>query len=309
MNALVIGGTGQVGGQVVRALRARGHRAEATGCSGPPPGFHRLDLRRPLDADRLIYSLRPGVVFLPAAFTHVDGAEERKDECHAVNVTAAARVARAVFVTGGRLVLFSTDHVFGDADHPRDEDEPPRPLNAYSLSKVAAEQAVRAILPDRHLIVRTSWVYGPDARRKNFVYRTVDTLAAGRELVVPVDQFGQPTYAPDLARCAVELAQRGETGTYHVVGPGAMSRLAFAKLVARMYLLDERLIRGAATAELGQAAPRPLRVRLDRTKAALTLGDDMVRGPRAGLHALRGELFAPGPVPTVASPIFPRHSA
>lgn len=300
MNALVIGGTGQVGGQLVRTLRARGHRIDATGCGSPPPGFYRLDLRRPLDADRLVYALRPDVVFLPAAFTHVDGAEERKDECFAVNVTAAARVARAVFATGGRLVLFSTDHVFGDSDRPRDEDEPTRPLNAYALSKVAAEDAVRAILPDRHLIVRTSWVYGPDGRRKNFVYRAVDTLVEGRELVVPADQFGQPTYAPDLARCAIELAHRGETGTYHVVGPAALSRLAFARVIARMYLLDERLIRGVPTAELGQSAPRPLRVRLDRTKATLALGDDMVRGPRAGLHALRGDLFAPDPLPTVA---------
>jgi dTDP-4-dehydrorhamnose reductase len=292
MKALVLGGTGQVGGQLVRALRARGHEWEATGRADRPADFHEFDLLDPLGPSRLVGRLRPDVVFLPAAFTHVDGAEERPDECHAINVTAVARAARATFAFGGRLVLFSTDHLFADADHARTEDEPVAPMNAYSRSKAAGEAAVRAMLPGRHLILRTSWVYGPDPRRKNFVYRAAETLAAGRELVVPADQYGQPTYAPDLARAAVELADRGETGTFHVVGPAPLSRLAFAQMIAQMYMLDDGLVRGVPTAELGQPAPRPLRVRLDRTKAKLTLGDGVIRGPRSGLHALRGELFA-----------------
>ena len=78
---------------------------------------------------------------------------------------------------------------------------------------------------------------------------------SGERLRVPADQFGQPTYGPDLAAAALELVRRGAVGTFHVTGPELLSRLAFARLIAEVFGLDAGLIDGEPTPELGQAAP------------------------------------------------------
>src|SRR5205823_9227154 len=133
--------------------------------------------------------------------------------------------------TEAPLVFFSTEHIFPETAHPCREDDPFAPVSVYAKSKAEAERRIREILPDRHLILRTSWVYGPEEQGKNFVYRTVRTLRAGQPLVVPQDQYGQPTYSPDLARAALDLCRAGHRGTFHVVGPAHLSRLEFARLI------------------------------------------------------------------------------
>jgi dTDP-4-dehydrorhamnose reductase len=192
-------------------------------------------------------------------------------------------------------VYFSTEHVFGDSAAGHAEDDLPAPRSVYAQSKVAAENLVRDLLPDAHLILRTSWVFGPEAQRKNFVYRAVATLRRREYLVVPQDQYGQPTYAPDLAQVAHVLCQRGLRGTFHVVGPEKVNRLQFARRIARIFGLEVRLIQGVATAQLGQAAPRPLQPTLQREKLCRTFGGDPVRGMEPALIELRDgpEQFRP----------------
>jgi dTDP-4-dehydrorhamnose reductase len=287
MNCLVIGASGQVGGALVARCTTGNGRCLGTAHRNPRPGLAELDLRDGDAVAGLVAGCRPDVVFLPGAMTHVDHAETHPQECFAVNVAGTGHVARAVRRHGGTLVFFSTEHVFpeGPAAHP--EDGPTAAQSVYARSKVAAEQQVRDLLPGRHLILRTSWVYGPDTQRKNFVYRAVRTLAGGEELVVPEDQYGQPTYAPDLADVALALVRGGRAGTFHVVGPEALTRLAFARLVAEVFALDASRIRGVPTAQLNQPAPRPLHVRLARARLQEALGRDPIRSPAEGLRALR----------------------
>lgn len=288
MKCLVIGASGQVGGQLLAQGRAAGHECTATSHRHPCPGMITLDLLDEAGISALVRSHRPKVVFLPAAWTNVDLAERQPAECHAVNVAGTAHVAAAVREIGGLLVFFSTEHIFGDslAGHP--EEAPTAPLSQYAKSKAAAEELVRDLLPDAHLILRTSWVFGPEEQRKNFVYRAIRTIKSGDVLTVPDDQHGQPTYGPDLAATAWELAQRGLRGTFHVVGPEALSRTAFAHLIARTFGLDTTLIRAVPTSELGQSAPRPLRPFLCRAKLCAALGHDPIRPPSQALADWHG---------------------
>ena len=104
------------------------------------------------------------------------------------------------------------------------------------------------------------------------------------------DRHGQPTYGPDLAEVAVELARLGQTGTVHVVGPDRHTEFTFARLAAHVFGHDVDLIRGVPAAEFADD-PRPSRVWLDRFKLRTVLGPRAVRGAAEGLRALRRRCF------------------
>jgi dTDP-4-dehydrorhamnose reductase len=259
------------------------------------PGLQRLDLRDTGAVERLVRELRPETCYLPAALTFVDYAETHPDECEEINVRGTACLARALAEVGGVLVLFSTEHVFDNRPLPRREDEPPAARSVYARSKVQAEQAVQELLPGQHLILRTSWVYGPDPQEKNFFFRVRRTLSAGEPLIVPRDQHGQPTFGPDLARTARALVARAARGIFHVVGPLYLSRLDWAQMIADRLGLSQGLIRGRPTCELRPDAYRPLEVRLDRRKLADYLATDPIRSPHEGLRHLTRGLRMPWP--------------
>jgi dTDP-4-dehydrorhamnose reductase len=290
MRCLIFGASGQVGGQLVAAAADRGLTFLGTSYRRAHSDYVSLDLRDDDAVHDLVDDLEPDVTFLPAAMTYVDYAETNAAECAAVNVAGARTVAAAVARTGGRLVLFSTDHVFGECAHAMREDDPTDAQSVYAESKVLAEAAVREELPDRHLILRTSWVFGPDETGKNFARSTVRRLGRGETVRVASDQSGQPTYGPDLADAAMELAKLDATGTYHVVGPDRHTKFTFARLIAHVFGFDADLVVGVRTDELEQDAPRPKEVWLDRYKLRQVLGPNAIRRPAEGLRALRDSL-------------------
>jgi dTDP-4-dehydrorhamnose reductase len=257
-----------------------------TYCSHPLPGLVRLDIRDAAAVEALFQELRPEVCYLPAALTFMDYAEDHPAECYAINVEGPAHIARALRRYGGQLVFFSTEHVFGDSYLPRCEDEPTEPRSIYARSKAHAEQVIRSMLTGRCLILRASWVYGPDPQRKNFFCRVQETLKQGKVVAAPADQHGQPTYGPDLARTAIDLVRREAQGIYHVVGPRYLSRLSWARLIAKRYGFSPAQCRGQRTEMLRAVAPRPLRVCLDRRKLLAFLGCDPIRSPGEGAREL-----------------------
>ncbi len=123
----------------------------------------------------------------------------------AVNGAGAGAVAEACRALGVPIIHLSTDYVFdGDKKSPYVEEDLVAPASAYGASKLAGEKAVAAATDD-HVILRTAWVYAPYG--KNFV-RTMLALAETRDEVrVVADQFGCPTYAPDIAMAIVGIAR------------------------------------------------------------------------------------------------------
>lgn len=263
MNALVIGATGLVGGQLLRALAAAGQDAVGTYYAHPMPNLIPLDVRDAGVVRERVAHTKAAVVYLPASLTHVDHCETHPDESFACNVTGVRNVA----ATGARIVYFSSDYVFAGDRGPYRESDPTGPVSVYGRHKVLAEQS----LPPGALIIRTTVVYGWEVLGKNFVYRLRQTLDEGKELRVPADQIGSPTYAPNLARAAVALERKGATGVYHVAGPQRASRYDFAIEAARVFDLNGGLIRPVSTADLGAPAPRPLNAGMvcDKVRAEL----------------------------------------
>lgn len=290
--ALVIGASGQVGRALCAAF-GRTYAVVAASHQHVQPGQQQVDLA---DAGgsltRLYLEVRPEIVLLAGGMCNVDGCELEPDACRQVNVEGTRTVAENARESGAMVVFFSTDHVFSGCRELHCETDPVAPLNVYSESKARAEEVLRECLPDRHLIMRTSWVYGPDAYRRNFVLRLIDHVGQGRPLTVPEDQWGSPTWTEDLARAVRFLVERGETGTFHAAGPEFVSRVRLATRVCARFELDPALIVPRPTSSLGQVARRPLEVQLDCQKLAET-GVERFRNIDAGLKGLRAWLTAP----------------
>jgi dTDP-4-dehydrorhamnose reductase len=255
MRAVVIGGSGQIGGWLLRVLVERGHATVATFATKQFPGLVHLDVADLPRATAWLRDQRPDVVFYPAGFTWVDQCERDPALARSANVTQPLELARASTEIGAKFVYFSTDYVFDGQAGPYDETALPRPLSVYGQAKLEAEQA----LGGAHLTLRTTWVHGPEGQGKNFAYQLIRSLSAGHVFTCPSDQFSTPSYGPDVARAAVLLAEGGRTGLFHVAGPEFLDRVRFATVLAESFGFDPSLIIGKPTAELAQAAARPLK--------------------------------------------------
>jgi dTDP-4-dehydrorhamnose reductase len=197
------------------------------------------------------------VVLNCAAWTAVDEAEGNEDAARVANVTIPDVLAAAAATTGTRLVHISTDYVFaGDATVPYAEDAPMAPRSAYGRTKAAGESAVRAALPEGHLIVRTAWLYGAHG---GCFPKTIARVAAERGSVAVVDdQVGQPTWTRDVADLVLRLVVGdAPPGTYHATSSGRTSWFGFAQRVVEAAGLDPAIVTPTDSGAFPRPAPRP----------------------------------------------------
>lgn len=287
MRVLIVGASGQIGHALYRRM-ARHHDVSGT-YNGlvVDPRFTDLDVCDAALTAAVVRAARPEVVVLTAALTHVDRCETEPDLAERVNVGGTRHVLGAARACGARVVYFSTDYVFDGRGGPYREDDPPRPINAYGLTKLAAEELVRAAGPE-HLVVRVTNVYGWEPQGKNFVMRLIGRLGRGEAMRLPTDQVASPTYVENLAEAVQELIEAGRGGVYNVVGPDLLDRYRFGLLAAEVFGLDHSLLVPVTTPELGQAAPRPLLGGLVIDKARQALRTRLL-GAREGLEEMKRE--------------------
>jgi dTDP-4-dehydrorhamnose reductase len=178
--------------------------------------------------EAVIADRQPEVVFNCAAYNAVDRAETEKDLAFAVNGEGPRNVAFACRRHGAACIHFSTNFVFDGANgEPYIESDPPSPISAYGTSKLAGERGV--LQAGTHvLVVRTAAVFGNTTGR-SFPERMVQLARSGERLRVVSDQTVNPTYAPDLAAAAVELAEEGFAGIVHAVNDGCARWDEFAR--------------------------------------------------------------------------------
>lgn len=284
MRVLLIGSSGQLGHSLSAAFSPKHHVIEAVRCN-PTAGQVTIDLNdRPATLAALL-DAKPDAVLIAGAFCHVDLCETEQEACRRVNVRGPQTVAEYARDHECQVVLYSTDQVFDGTRESYGETDVIAPLNVYAQTKAESEAMLREVLPDRRLVLRTAWLYGPDAARRNFVLRLIGRVAAGEDVQIPADQWGTPTYTDDLARATLFLVERGHSGTFHATGPERIDRFSLARKVCSRFGLDARRLIPKSTRELGQAAPRPLRVFLDCRKIR-AVGTEPFRGVDAGLEAL-----------------------
>lgn len=246
MRILITGGQGQLAADLIEAFA--GHDISA-------PGRAELDITASQQIDEVMQRLEPDVVINTAAYHNVDRCETEPELSFAVNAAAVQRLAASSAAHHATFVHLSTDYVFdGSSDQPYKEDHPVNPLSVYGASKAAGEMAVRATT-SRHLIVRTTGLYGLAGRRTgrgNFV-ETMLRLADRQEpLTVVADQILTPSYTPDVARRIVDLVTLGVTGTFHVTSGGQCSWYDFA---AEIFRLGDRSVDLTPTRQVDRPAP------------------------------------------------------
>ncbi|MGH8866900.1 MAG: dTDP-4-dehydrorhamnose reductase [Actinomycetes bacterium] len=201
------------------------------------------------------------VVVNAAAWTDVDAAETHEPEATRVNGEGPRVLALACAATGARLLHVSTDYVFdGTSGSPYAEDAAVAPRSAYGRGKAAGERAVLDLLPDSGFVVRTGWLYGEYGR--SFVSTMLRLERERDTLDVVDDQYGQPTWAYDLAHRLVVLNHaaangRAPAGVYHGTCSGATTWCRLARAVFTEIGADPARVRATTTDRFPRPAPRP----------------------------------------------------
>jgi dTDP-4-dehydrorhamnose reductase len=225
--AVVFGCAGQLGVELEREFRQRGYAVA---------GWDRrqVDITNPEAVEGAVAQFNPDVVLNAAAYNQVDVAESEPAAAFQVNALAVRNIALACRQSGAKLVHYSTDYVFdGAAGRPYVETDPPHPLGAYAVSKLAGEYYAKAYLDDA-LIVRTSGVFGLgglQTARGNFIELMLRLAREGKTIRVVEDHTGSPTYAPLLAARTADLVERGVSGVIHVGGGTPITWFDFARMI------------------------------------------------------------------------------
>jgi UDP-glucose 4-epimerase len=170
MRAVVTGGAGFIGSNLVEALLARGDEVHvlddlskgkrenvADGAE-----LHVADIRSP---EEVFDTVEPDAVFHLAAQADVRISVDRPDYDADVNVLGTLRVLEAARRRGARLVFASTGGaIYGECDRPAPETAERRPLAPYGTSKLCGEEYLATwnrLYGTSHVALRFGNVYGP----------------------------------------------------------------------------------------------------------------------------------------------------
>lgn len=252
MKVLITGAQGQVG----RCLLA----LAPAGVTVVGLDLAELDIGDAQAVNRAIQALGPDVIINAAAYTAVDRAETEIDAARRANALGPRHLAHAASACGARLIHISTDFVFdGRAGVPYAPDAATAPLSIYGLTKLEGEQAVRELLPDTSVVLRTAWVYA--AHGANFLRTMLRVMSEKRQVRVVADQVGTPTAADSLAGVLWALAQRPQiVGLQHFTDAGVASWYDFAVAIAEEATLLGMLPPGVRVAAIGTTDyPTPAR--------------------------------------------------
>jgi dTDP-4-dehydrorhamnose reductase len=190
---------------------------------------------------RAVADIKPEAIFHLAAFTDVEACETQHPKAFQYNAVSAMNIGGAARAAGAYLIYLSTEYVFnGRKEGPYTEDDETDPVNYYGLTKLHGEHYVRKLAP-RHLVVRTSWLFGPNGR--NFV----DTIlkkaveirdGSGGSLRVVNDQRGCPTYSGHLAEGLARLLEFDLNGSVHLANSGIATWYELAVEALRLAGID-----------------------------------------------------------------------
>ena len=220
MKIVILGAGGRLGAALLREYRERYDFA----------GFNhaQLDLASLDDLRGKLSAMSFDLLINAAAFTNVDACETERDCAFLINAEAPGILAEICNAKGARLIHFSTDYVFdGEKRAPYTENDQANPISAYGESKLAGEKFVLAA-GDRHLVVRVSWVFGPD--RPSFVDAMIKRAQKEEKVDAISDKFSTPTYTHDVANMLPQFFERDVAGgILHFANSGKCSWQEYAQ--------------------------------------------------------------------------------
>jgi dTDP-4-dehydrorhamnose reductase len=220
MKIVIFGAGGRLGAALVREYREKYDTA----------GFNhaQLDLASLDDVRGKLGAMNFDVLINAAAFTNVDACETERDRAFLINAEAPGVLAEICNAKAAKLIHFSTDYVFdGEKRAPYTEADQANPISLYGESKLAGEKNVLAA-DNGHLVVRVSWVFGPD--RPSFIDAMIKRAQQDEKIDAISDKFSTPTYTHDIAHLLPQFFDRGvEGGILHFANAGKCSWQEYAQ--------------------------------------------------------------------------------
>nr|WP_025533543.1 dTDP-4-dehydrorhamnose reductase [Vibrio parahaemolyticus] len=229
MRFLITGGRGQVGYCLTKQLSEHGSNTVLS------LDKEELDITNQDAVNAIVQEFQPTIIINAAAHTAVDRAEEEVELSYAINRDGPKFLAEAAQEVGAAILHISTDYVFeGNKHGDYSENDLTNPQGIYGASKLAGEiEVVKSC--EKHIILRTAWVFGE--KGNNFVKTMLRLGVVRDELNIVGDQFGGPTYAGDIAKVLIEIANRiskdesVKYGVYHYSGLPHVSWYQFADAI------------------------------------------------------------------------------
>jgi len=261
MKILLLGSNGQLGWELQRTCP---EKLTIATCDFPKVDFCSTDSIR-----KCIDSTEPDCIINTAAYTAVDKAEQEKDLAWRINCDAVIEIAELCKKNNISLTHISTDFIFsGQNFKPYQPHDKPNPKSVYGKSKLAGETAVRKILGEKALIIRTAWLYS--SHGNNFVKTMLRLMQEKQSLNVIDEQIGTPTWANGLALGIWTSLEKKLTGTFHYTDAGVASWYDFAMAVMeegiKENLLDKTIrISPVLSHQFPTPAKRPMYSVLDKT--------------------------------------------
>jgi dTDP-4-dehydrorhamnose reductase len=251
---MVTGAAGQLGSTVVDLFARRAAVSPVTRAE--------LDIADDARVLEVVTSVKPDVIINCAAYNDVDGAETSALpalSANALGVRALARAAREVDAT---LVHYSTDFVFdGAADRPYGEDDPPRPLSNYGMSKLLGEwfafsPQASDVPPQAAYVLRVESLFGGEPA-KSSIDKILTAIRTGRPVRVFRDRTVSPSYVGDVAWATEQLLdKRAPFGLYHCVNSGAATWVDVARAAVRLLGREAEIV-PVSVADVKLLASRP----------------------------------------------------
>ena len=268
MKVLITGKNGQVGSCLVSQL------TDIPSIDFLALGREELDITNSDQVNEVVNKYQPTVIINAAAYTAVDKAESEVELANAINNIGPKNLAKAASSVNAVILHISTDYVFAGNKHGLyTETDEVNPQGVYGQTKLAGEQSVAQECAE-HIILRTAWVFSEYGN--NFV-KTMLRLAQTRDtLGVVGDQYGGPTYAGDIAKALINIAQQLKLGTtkfgvYHYSGYPHVSWQEFAteifsKALSQQVIETPITVNAILTSEYPTPAKRPANSKLDCSK-------------------------------------------
>jgi len=274
MKLFVLGGSGLIGNAIVK--KAKDEFDVLTTYyrnSVAIDNVNSFECYFPNDLDKLeevVKKEKPDVIVNTMGYSNIDFCESNKNNTEKLHVETTERICNICESNGSKQIFLSSDYVFDGEKGDYSENDIPNPVNFYGLSKLKAEQLI--LKSPINTVIRTSVIYDWDYRAR-FFNSVIKNLQNNQEFKATTDVYNSVTLLDNLVESIFKVIKLDQNGIFHVVDSTCMNRYEFAKIIAKKFQLDEKLIKTVSVQDDSKnIAKRPKNACLNNSKAKKELG-------------------------------------